>query len=398
MIKDIREAFNSGYREGYYKALLDDVVRSFGEQAAFRIAETPVFIPRSMQQKIFDACDAILEQLGAMDLKAVRQAFVPQKLQSPNPLGDPQFLAIDFGICENADGELEPQLIELQAFPSLMFYQAFLGKAFMDNYPTVPGNGFHYFFGGLDEERYKDLARKLIVGDEDPENVVLLELYPERQRTRIDFWATRKALGIEPVSITEVRKQGQQIFYEKNGKTIPIHRIYNRVIWDELQSNPDLHLQFNLNDPVDATWVTHPDWFFIISKCLLPRLHNKYIPKAYYVNEMPQDLDLGQYVLKPLFSFAGHGIDLAPTRATIEKLPNKQDYILQRKVSYAPLIRTNTERNAKIEIRILYLWDEDVKRLRPVVNLTRMSKGAMINVSHQNNDTWVGSSISFFED
>jgi hypothetical protein len=183
----------------------------------------------------------------------------------------------------------------------------------------------------------------------------------------------------------------------KDGKKVPIYRIYNRVIYDELQRTPDLKTTFGLFDDLAVEWVTHPEWFFMISKCIMPRLHHESIPPSFYLSEMPEGTDLTDYVLKPLFSFAGTGIDLNPSHQSLAALPDKHNYLLQRKVTYAPLIKTRTDKNAKVELRILYIRNEADQKLKPVINLTRMAKGALINVSHLTDERWIGSSISLFE-
>lgn len=397
MIADIRQGFNAGFKESYYENLKKDIEQSIGEPAAFRISETPVFISRVVKEKVFAACNSILEQIENLNFDEIRQRFVPKELQSPSPMGKPHFLAIDFGLCDDGSGTIVPQLIELQAFPSLLYYQPLLGKAYINNYQNAPFDRFHYFLNGHDEISYHKTVKKVILGDENPEHVILMELFPEKQKTRIDFWATQKALGIEVVCITKVIKQGRKLFYEKQGKRIPIHRIYNRVIFDDMQRLKDVHTDFNLYDDVDVEWITHPDWFFMISKSIMPLLDHRYIPKSYYLDDIPSKFDYSKYVLKPLFSFAGHGINLNPDQNSIDKIEDRQNYLLQAKVNYAPLIKTNTEKNAKVELRILYVRESDDSELQPVINLTRMGKGALINVSHLTDDTWIGSSISFFE-
>ncbi len=397
MIAEIRDNFNREFKQEYYDNLLAHIQETFGEPSAFRISETPVFIPTALKKDLFSACDAIIEQLWQIDFQKIRDTFIPKELQSPLPMGHPDFLAIDFGLCDDGKGGITPQLIELQAFPTLFFYQPFLGKAFRKCYPNIPEKGLDYYFSDLNEKSYVDEVKKVIVGDENPENVILLELFPEKQKTRIDFWATEKALGIKTVCMTKVIKEGKKLFYKKDGRKIPIHRIYNRVIFDELQRIEDLDTSFNLNDDLEVSWVTHPDWFFVISKCIMPLLKHKNIPASYYLNDYPKNLNLGDFVLKPLFSFAGQGVNLHPDQETIDKIDVKQNYILQQKVKYAPLIKTKNEKNSKVELRMLYVWNKEENRLKPVINLTRMSKGEMINVSHQVNETWIGSSISFFE-
>ena len=397
MIPKIREEFNATYKEVYYKNLLGHIVDTFKEPSAFRISETPVFISKAVKKEVEEACDSIISQLWEIDFSEIRRKFIPAVLQSPSPMGNPHFLAIDFGLCEDGKGGITPQLIELQAFPTLFFYQPFLGEAFMQHYPNIPKEGFDYYLNGLDKKSYTEKVRKVILGDEKPENVILLELFPEKQKTRIDFWSTKKALGIEIVCMTKVLKEGKKLFYMKDGTKTPIHRIYNRVIYDELERLKDLKTNFNLNDDLDVEWVTHPDWFFMISKCIMPMLKHKNIPKSYYLSDFPADLDLNKFVLKPLFSFAGQGVDLHPNQEAINTISDKQNYILQQKVQYAPLIKTNTPKNSKVELRMLYVWSDEENKLTPVINLTRMSKGEMINVSHQVDETWIGSSISFFE-
>lgn len=398
MITNIRDAFNDSFQRDYYENLLKDVEKQFGEPCAFRISETPVFISKELKAKIFNACEDILRQLEHFDYEALRNQFMPKSLQSPHPLDNPHFLGIDFGLCETEDGEIEPQLIEIQAFPSLFFYQNYLGNAYREHYPNLPDQGLHYLFSGLDEAAYIRELRDVIIGDSAPENTVLLELYPRQQRTRIDFWATRQVLGVPVVCYTEVLREGKRLFYEREGKKIPIERIYNRIILDELMRYPDLKSSFNLFDDLDVEWITHPDWFFIISKCIMPLLNHKNIPESYYLSDLPADIDLSKFVLKPLFSFAGTGIDLDPTHESLAQIKNPGNYLLQRKVQYAPLIRTLTDKNAKVELRILYIWNEADKRPKPVINLCRMAKGALINVSKVTDERWIGSSIAMFEE
>ncbi|HDZ14863.1 hypothetical protein LCGC14_1422370 [marine sediment metagenome] len=397
MISKIRDSFNAEFKQEYYENLLNYVIETFTEPSAFRISETPVFIDKKLKEGIMSACEDIIAQLWQIDFQEIRDKFVPKSLQSPLPMGNPDFFSVDFGLCDDGQGGITPQLIELQAFPTLFFYQPFLGNAFLKHYPNIPKDNLHFYFSGLDDHSYHKLISDVILGDEKPENVILLELFPEKQRTRIDFWATKKALDIEVVCMTKVIKEGRKLFYRKDGRKIPIHRMYNRVIFDELQRIESLDVAFNLNDDLDVTWVTHPDWFFVISKCIMPLLKHKNIPASYYLNDYPIDLNLADYVLKPLFSFAGQGVNLHPDQKTINEIEDKQNYILQQKVKYAPLVKTKNEKNSKVELRMLYVWSNEEGKLKPVINLTRMSKGEMINVSHQQNETWVGSSISFFE-
>jgi glutathionylspermidine synthase len=218
-----------------------------------------------------------------------------------------------------------------------------------------------------------------------------LEIEPEKQKTRIDFAATEELLGIKEICISDVIQNDKKLFYKNESKLIQIEKIYNRVIFDELKGS-NSEFSFNYKDDLDVKWVTHPNWFFKISKFSLPLLEGKYVPECYYLNDTDKISDeINNYVLKPLFSFAGHGVDIDPTEEKIRSIKNKGNYILQHKIDYAPVIETPTG-NSKIEIRMMFLWDKE-----PVLvnNLVRMSKGKMMGVDFNKNKTWVGSSQAF---
>lgn len=398
MIPHIRKAFNDTYNEEYYKNFQKEVIDTYGEAAGFRLCETPVFISKELKNNLLDACDAILKQLQGIDFQEVRERFIPKDMQCPVPMNPSELLAIDFGLCDDGNGGITPQLIELQAFATLYLYQPWLGKAYKNNYPNLPKEGFSPYLSGLNASTYLEEIKSLILGNENPENVILLELFPEKQKTRIDFWATRDALGIDVVCMTDVIKEGKQLYRVKDGKKIPIHRIYNRVIMDELVTIKDLEVDFKLSDDLDVKWVCHPDWFFLISKCIVPMLKHKNIPPSYYLDNYPEDINLENFVLKPLFSFAGKGVNLYPNQEAIDAIKDKHNYILQKKVNYVPVIKTTAEKNSKAEIRMMFIWDKEEQKFKPVINITRVSKGELINVSYATGETWIGSSISFFEE
>lgn len=398
MIPHIRKAFNDTYNEEYYKNFQKEVIDTYGEAAGFRLCETPVFISKELKNNLLDACDAILKQVQGIDFQEVRERFIPKDMRCPVPMNPSELLAIDFGLCDDGNGGVTPQLIELQAFATLYLYQPWLGKAYRNNYPNLPKEGFSPYLSGLNASTYLEQIKLLILGNENPENVILLELFPEKQKTRIDFWATRDALGIDVVCMTDVIKEGKQLYRVKDGKKIPIHRIYNRVIMDELVTIKDLKVDFKLSDDLDVEWVCHPDWFFLISKCIVPMLKHKNIPPSYYLDDYPEELDLANFVLKPLFSFAGKGVNLHPTQEALDAIPDKHNYILQKKVNYVPVVKTNTKKNSKAEIRMMFIWDKKEQKFKPVINITRVSKGELINVSYATGETWIGSSISFFEE
>ena len=320
---------------------------------------------------------------------------VPKGLAVPNESAHPNFLVVDFAICEEGN-RLVPRLIELQAFPSLFGFQLLLLDCIRKAYPTIPRN-WTSSFGGIKDEAYLHLLRRTIIADSASENVVLLEIEPEKQKTRIDFAATETLLGIRPVCVTKIKKRGRQLFYDRDGREVRIERIYNRVIFDELGQRPDLNLPFRFQDDLDVTWVGHPNWYFRISKHSLPFLETEHTSPAFFADEFPLGEKIDNYVLKPLYSFAGHGVDMEPTREKIAALENPHEWILQRKVDYAAFVRTVDCQKSKAEIRMMFVWPESDRDPTLVNNLVRMSQSKMMGVDFNIDKTWVGAGIALHE-
>jgi hypothetical protein len=394
MIPSIREQYNRDFTQEKYQALVDDVADTFGHRPPFRIAETPIFIDRELKNHLIQACEDITDvivQPNFLDLSA--SALLAGQVV-PNETPHTTFLQMDFGLCRAEDGSIIPQLIEAQGFPSLYFFQ----EAVAERYRKYFGisDEFAHRFGGLDAAGYREKLREIIVGDHDPENVILLEIEPEKQVTAIDFYVAKKWIGVEAVCVSKVIKEGRKLYYEKDGRKIHIERIFNRVIFDELLLRDDLPRQFYLTDDVDVEWVGHPNWFFRISKHTLPLIDSPYSPKAYLLSELeeyPQDLH--NYVLKPLYSFAGKGVIININRFDLEAIKDRENYILQRKVEYAPVVPT-PDVPAKAEVRMMLLWERGAARPQLVNNLVRLSKGEMVGVRYNQGKVWVGGSVGFF--
>ena len=285
----------------------------------------------------------------------------------------------------------------MQGFPTIFAYEIFLDDVFSRHY-SVPDN-YSSYLGGLDRESYLAALKKIIVNKEQPENVILLELFPLRQKTNIDFYCTEDLLGIKMVCVTELIKKGNKLYYLNNGKETLIRRIYNRLIFDELQQQePAIQEKAKiLFEDLDVTWVTHPGWFYRISKFTLPLIRHKNIPETRYLNEIktiPEDLE--NYVLKPLFSFAGQGVVIDVSPQDIRNIKDPENWILQKKVNYAAVIKTPDE-PAKAEIRIFYFWEDGAPRPWPANNLARLSKGKMIGVRFNKDKIWTGGSFALFE-
>ncbi len=360
--------------------------------ADFRISETPIFLTREFTDEAVYAANKIAAQTQTPQFAKHAASAIPNGLEVPNESAHPEFLIVDLAICAEGD-RLVPRLIELQAFPSLFGFQLLVLHCLRKVYPAIPRN-WTSSFGGIKDDAYLELLRRTIVADANPENVILLEIEPEKQKTRIDFAATEKLLGIRPVCLTKVKKRGRHLVYDRDGREVRIDRIYNRVIFDELIRRPDLALAFRFQDDLDLNWVGHPNWYFRISKHSLPFLKTEHTSLAFFADEFPGGEKIDNYVLKPLYSFAGLGVDMEPTRVKLSALENPREWILQKKVSYAEFVPTPDASKSKAEIRMMFIWPEEDRQPTLVNNLVRMSQGKMMGVDFNKDKAWVGSSIA----
>lgn len=386
----------------------------------FRVAETPVFLPSSLLHQMADAGAQMAKILmGSRDyLDAALQA-IPSGYNVAGRTPHPHFLTADFALVRDESGALAPRLVEIQAFPSVYGYQAALAEAYRETYQLDPSLGT--YLSGLSNRSYWDLLCRTVLGNYDPENVVLTEIDPLHQKTRPDFEITAQRLGITVVDIASLHPIGNKLHYRnQTGKLVPVHRIYNRAIADELIARK-IQLPFDLTKPWDLEWAGHPNWYFLISKFSLPWLsrppvRHPAVPPAVFLPDflegggrqqlqesgvaLPDSVGAGtvyhDLLLKPLFSFAGKGIAFDPTQAQLESIPpeNRREYLLQQRMNFVPTIET-PHGMTQAEIRILYLWP-DRGTLTPALSLVRLGRGKMMGVDHNKNQEWVGASAAFF--
>lgn len=398
MIREYREWFNQRFTDNLYQQYLQALHKDYPGAIEFRVAETPVFIGRHFKEKMLSACEAIIDVITQPNFGTLTDSAIPLQWQLAGAQPYSHFMVFDFGVCTGADGEPEPQLIEMQGFPSLFGFQSYMAAAARQQY-SLPGHLTTYL-NGFTESSYIALLKKIILGNHQPEEVILLDLFPHKQKTRIDFYCTQTYTGIKPVCLTELYKQGNHLYYNKDGKPTRIQRIYNRLIFDELeQQSPEIKAKGQiLKEQLEVEWVPHPDWFYRVSKFTLPFLQHPYIPPTSFLSDLPaMPCNLEDYVLKPLFSFSGRGVEIDVTEAMIRNITDRQNWILQKKVNYAPVIET-PDGPAKTEIRIFYFWENGKPRPVATHNLARLSKGKMIGVSYNSQETWVGGSLAFFEE
>ena len=395
MIPSLRQQFNDSFTPEKYQAFLRRVDEACGTHVQFRLSETPCFFPKPLIDRMASDGQALIRQL--VDNPAYRaksDEAVPAAFKVPNEAPHPMFVQVDFGLVRDARGELQPKLVELQAFPSLYAYQGPLADAYLDVYGL--DSRLKYLLSGLDTSSYRELLRRAIVGSHDPENVILMEIDPAHQKTLPDFLLTEKMLGVRTVDIVDIQKDGARLYYESGGKRIPIRRIYNRAIVDELERK-NVKLSFDWRDELDVEWAGHPNWYFRISKFSIPYLKHASVPKTWFLDrldEVPADLE--NYALKPLYSFAGLGVVIAPTKEDIAAIPPEKRpyYILQERMHFEPVIATPFG-GTKAEVRVMYIWLDE---LTPVMTIIRMGRGLMMGVDHNKNMEWVGASAGLYLD
>jgi hypothetical protein len=396
MVPEVRKQFNQNFSAEKYQQFLTDLHSLHPGDIEFRVSETPVFADNVFKHKLLDACESIIDVIcDEKFMQATEYAFpAGEKVQNESKTS--HMIAFDFGVCINDSGELEPQLIEMQGFPTLFGFQAYYPEV-VEKHFAIPA-GYSHYFNGYTKETYITMLRKLIIGNEKPEHVILLEIKPEVQKTRIDFSCTKDFLGIEVVCLTKLIQEGKKLYYKRDGVKTEVKRIYNRIIFDDLKANKEsLGNVVDITQELDVEWIPHPNWFYRISKYTLPFIHHPYVPQTFFLNdikELPGDLE--NYVLKPLFSFAGQGVIIDLKREDLDEIKDPENYILQRKVKYADVIET-PDVPAKVEIRMMYVWPDGDARPHAATNLARMSKGKMIGVRYNKDKEWVGGSVAYFE-
>jgi hypothetical protein len=419
VIPDLRIRFNRSFTLERYASLLAWLQEHCGVRVEFRVSETPIFVPLSLLEEMANAGAELAHALiGRADYLAAARQAIPPAYRVAGNTAHPHFLTADFALARDSSGNLAPRLVEIQAFPSVYGYQAVLGAGYREIFELNGSLGM--FLGGLSEEKYWNMLRRTILGGHAPENVVLTEVDPMHQKTRPDFEVTARRLGISVVDIAALEPAGSKLHYRnQNGSLVPIHRIYNRAIVDELIAR-NIQLPFDLTREWEVEWAGHPNWYFLISKFSLPWLcrppgSHPVVPPAVFLDDflegpgrsaleeagvpMPRQSGSDAYpdlLLKPLFSFAGKGIQFDPTQAQLESIPApaRGEFLLQQRLNFVPTIET-PHGLTQAEIRILYLWPDD-GTLTPVLSLVRLGRGKMMGVDHNKNQEWVGGSAAFF--
>lgn len=394
MNSEARKAFNKSFSNEKYQQMLDEIQLEFPDELDFRVAETPVFVDRNLKAKLLIACNDIIDTIQKPNFKEKTEEAIPDQFRFENESAFPEFLAIDFAICKDENDELAPQLIELQGFPSLFAYQSYLSGKYKKHF-SIPAT-YSAFFNRLNNFSYQQEMSRFI---NENKRTVLLEVYPEKQKTRLDFTLSKTYWNTDVVCLTKLIFENDETYYLKEGEKVKIDRIYNRIIFDDIERNfPDLMPLVAKLKATKVEWIAHPNWFYRVSKYCMPLIKSKYVPQSIYLSEANlSELDLSEFVLKPLFSFAGAGVKIDVTEADIEEITDKSKFLLQKKVAYEPVIENPEGIKIKAEIRLLFIWEKGKKRPKLMTNLARLSRGKMIGVDYNKDFDWVGGSSAFFE-
>jgi hypothetical protein len=390
MIPSLRRAYNESFSDTKYREYRRRLEERGGMEIPFRLAESPVFLPPVLRDEMVEASLEIFRQLSTAEALRRSEAAVPPELNVPGSDPLPTFAVTDFAVTRDDGGRLAPKLIELQAFPTLYAFQVAQCEELARMTPG--GEGLGWYLSGLDADGYRRVVGEAILSGLPANEVVLLDLDPPRQKTAIDFAFTEQIWGVRAVDPSAIEKVGRELWHERDGKRTRIRRIYNRLIFDELAAT-GARLPFDITSRIDVSWAGHPNWYFRWSKHCLPQLRHPTVPEAFFLSELREvPADLENWVLKPLFSFAGSGVKVDVTAADLAAVPEEQraHTLLMRKVDYAPVIETTDGKWSRVEVRVMFVWKNG--KPFPVTTLARLSQGKMMGVNYNKDKTWVGSS------
>lgn len=394
MIPSLQEAFIAKVTPESYASVKAILESTMDLTIPYRVCEMPIFVSREFRQELEDAAVAIVEECVSPAMMQQTASTLQDRYNVPNEAARPLFSVVDFAVTQDASGTFRPKLIELQGFPSLFGYQFLFAETMRQRYDLLE---MHSTFSNLSQADYLDLLRRSIFSTVDPQEVALLEVDPEQQKTRTDFVCMEQLIGLQTVNIRHVRQRGGGLVYtDAHGKERPLRRIFNRAIIDELD-DMQVDLAFRWNELTDVEWAGHPNWYFRMSKFVMPFLRHRSVPMTATLDtifEVPSDLS--RYVLKPLYAFAGKGVNVSPTLEDLDAVPPSEyrNWILQKKVDYAPCIATPYGPN-KVEIRVMLVWEDNAPRPLPAMSLARTGRGAMMGARY-NTEPWTGSSGCLF--
>jgi hypothetical protein len=396
----LRRAYNAAFGPDTYADYMRRLEKRVGARIPFRVAETPLFLPPELRDYLARSAREIVEQISRPHVIEKMKGAIPARLDAPGMDHLPNCVQVDFAIVRGPSGQLEGRVVELQAFPSLYALMVIQSDVMAEVMRSMPGldRKWSIYFGGLDRDSFVARLRRTVLGGEEPENVVLLDIDPPNQKTYPDFLATKELVGIDAVCPTALVREGRRLFRKVDGKLVQVRRIYNRVVFDELEARR-IELPFRYTEELDITWCSHPNWYWTWSKYTLPYIDHPAVPRARYLSDITEPpSDLERYVLKPLFSFAGGGVkvDVHPEDLAHVPVDERPGWLLQEKITYEPGLPMPDGSGVKGEVRMMFLRAPDEPAPQLVLNLVRLSRGKMLGVDQNKDLTWVGGTVGLW--
>ncbi len=395
-----RAAYNRAFSPDLYADYVGRLERLLGCKIPFRVAETPLFVPPALRDRLARHANEIVRQISNPALIEKMKRAIPPHLDMPGMDHLPSCVQVDFAVVRGPDGELDGRVVELQAFPSLYALMVLQAEVMADVMRPIEGldRRWSIFFSGLDRGSFAARLRRAVLGGEEPEAVALIDLDPPHQKTYPDFAATKILTGVDAVCPTTLVREGRKLYRRVGGRLVEVRRLYNRVVFDELEAKK-IELPYRYTDELDVTWCSHPNWYWTWSKYTLPYIDHPAVPRARYLSELdaaPEDLS--GFVLKPLFSFAGSGVKVDVTAADIAAVPlaERDRWILQEKIAYEPALVMPDGNGVKAEVRMMFLRAPDEPEPTLALNLVRLSRGKMLGVDQNRDLTWVGGSVGLW--
>lgn len=387
--------FNKNFTPENYDKIKINMTEHLGPPPG-RLCETPVFLTPAQYDDIVQSSKELIAQAMQPHVVDSVEPYVMEefKLGAAERPAHPSVIIVDFAMTQNEKGELAPKLVEMQSSSSMFLFMMHLAESHKESYGL--GDGFEYLPNGGNKDGLIAQLRDVIVGDHDPKHVVLLELEPPKRASLPDFKAFQEHLGITYLDVHDIIKHGNKLYYKQDGEEIEIKRVYNRVIPEDFAAQGlGKEVSFSFTEKLDVEWISHPHWDFLMSKASLPFMEHKTLPKTYFLDQVtkyPDDLE--NYVLKPLFSYGGQGVQVNITAQDLDAVPAdlKKDYVLMEKIKYAPFIESPDGDRSKAEIRLMFTWN-DARGLEPAIMLARVTRGDKSNMTGAHfgpRDNWIG--------
>jgi hypothetical protein len=397
----LRTEFNRVWSPDLYRRVRGDLERRLGSGIPFPLAESPLFLTPALRDCLQDTANEIMAQLVQPDFIERAEATIPERWKGPGRGDLPNLAVVDLAIVQEEDGSFGCRVVELQGFPSLYCFQILLADVWATALADVHGmpDRWRLFFSGLDRYHAMSILRRSILSGHDPREVVLLDFRTEHQKTYPDFAATQRWFGVDPVCVTELIRDGDKLYRRIDGRLHRVRRIYQRIVFDELERLGG-SLPFDPHEVMDVEWASHPEWYFLWSKVSLLELDHPAVPRTIRLTDMgaiPDDLE--NWVLKPLYSFAGTGVVIDPTPEDFAKVPEKDAYewVIQEKIEYAPAFHNPDGKPVRAELRMMFVRPEDESEMTLLLNLGRLSRGKMIGVDHNQGLLWTGATVGIWE-